>query len=99
MMRGICTAQCYFLKIWIVCLMQHVRCSCASIALAVSSVIVNLLVTASAGINGFGPGQRPGTGFGFGIFFQQKDYFPLISVKVALRYVSVLLKLDENDCI
>lgn len=35
--------------------------------------------------------------FGFEIFFQQKDYFPLISVKVALRYVSDLLKSDEND--
>lgn len=46
----------YFLAIWTACLIKHVKCSCTSIALAVSSIIVNLLETASAGINCFGPG-------------------------------------------
>lgn len=41
--------------IWTACLIQHVRCSCTSIVLTASSIIVNLLETASAGINDFGP--------------------------------------------
>lgn len=45
----------YFLIIWKAFLIQHLKCSCTSITLAVSPIINNLLGTESAGINGFGP--------------------------------------------